>query len=54
MRVSSGAISDIRRHFVTTLTTDSEPAQVARLASVRECHQRERVSPARARIASAA
>jgi hypothetical protein len=31
MRVSSGAISDIRRHFVTTLTTDSEPAQVARL-----------------------
>ena len=29
MRVSSGAISDIRRLFVTTLTTDSEPAQVA-------------------------
>ena len=23
MRISSGAISDIRRHFVTTLTTDS-------------------------------
>jgi hypothetical protein len=31
MRIFSGAISDIRRHFVTTLTTDSEPAQVARL-----------------------
>jgi hypothetical protein len=23
MRTSSGAITDIRRHFVTTLTTDS-------------------------------